>query len=101
MSEEYAVKTFKEFLEEREKVIKAKGMTVDDLREIYEGVPTRTRIRTASVQKQQPKTKSKVRLRTASTDESNNNNNNYYRATNDKFANAYLGNNDLYDDYIT
>lgn len=80
----------------------SKGFTVDDLKDIYEGIPER-RIKTASataVKKQIPK--SKVKLRTASTDESpyNNYNSNNIRQTNDKLTNAYLGNNNLYDDYI-
>lgn len=76
----------------------SKGMTVEDLREIYEGIPPKPKMQTASVKRP----KSKVRLRTASTDEYNNSSDRQSRIqnTNERLANSYLGNNsnNLYDD---
>ncbi|MDR4511095.1 MAG: hypothetical protein MRJ93_05250 [Nitrososphaeraceae archaeon] len=77
----------------------SKGFGVDYLKEIFESIPPRT-IQTASAV-QQPRTKSKVRVRTASTDEYNTTNNGFNnRATNERLSNSYLGNNNLYDDYM-
>lgn len=81
----------------------SKSFNIDDLKEIYESIPPRV-IQTASVQKQP---KSRVRLRTASTDElpqphyNNNDRINNFRNINSKLANSYLGNNNLYNDYIS